>query len=280
LYSKQRSARRAGARGSALAALSTEMRPTPEPLHELADVLEPDSQDACGRRAADGADFAFAPTVHVNEALVAELAPPSARGGVTGETRAMIVHGEGGQTHCMTPLAFPLPPAPEPEPGGGSFHARAIALARRALLAQLAELRDLWSAAGEVIPGAIPGAGLSARALALGRRARAMWSFWQWERADVARAALIGMGVFVVTASIGAGVAAGARRGDPRGDPGAGALATTRRGCALHAPSSSTRAGSSSSARSGSARVALRPPARVDRERLPCRARPGTIGGS
>lgn len=151
-------------------------------LGGLADLLEPEAS-------APAPDFAFADTIHVRD-LGDEIAPPP--------SGPVIVNDPNQGTQCLTPLAFPLPPASE----NVSFSTRLRALAARTrhqLRAAFEELEELWSEAGDVVDD--EGSG---RALGVVRRLRAVWSFWEWERGDIARAAAIGCAVFAVAAVGGA----------------------------------------------------------------------------
>lgn len=143
-------------------------------LRGLADVLEPE---------APAPDFAFAPTVHAAD--FDDPIPPS---------NPMIVRDAfGNGQQCMTPLAFPLPP-PSEDASLATKARGTLAQVRHAWLGQLQELAELWRGTAE--------------SGSLANRLRALWSCWQWDRTDIARAAIIGMSVFVVVATIGASVAA------------------------------------------------------------------------
>lgn len=68
------------------------------------------------------------------------------------------------------------------------------------------EMRLLWSATAEAEPhslGSYPEQAL-ARATTIGRRVRTMFSFFEWDRADILRATWIGLAVFVLAATLGA----------------------------------------------------------------------------
>lgn len=147
----------------------------PEPITELAELLEPDAtpEQSAG-------DMAFAPTIHVRE-ILDDAPPPSG---------PIIAKDSNGQTQCVTPLAFPLPPASEDAPVSTRMRV-GVSRIRHAFRRSVDELSELWASTGE-------GSVLT--------RARVLWSFWEWDRVDLVRAALIGAAVFVVVATAGASV--------------------------------------------------------------------------
>lgn len=188
----------------------------------LADVLEPDPDAVTSMRRLDAAsvahlrraslrshsappisvrtpapeqvqDFAFADTVFAKE-LPGDEAPPSG---------PIFVNDPMGHTQCVTPLAFPLPPA------GDDLD---FATRMRVLLAHLRhgvrhsreEMHELWAGTAEIVngEGAAP-ENASSMPLVL-RRIAALWSCFQWSRADLTRAAVIGLAVFVAAAALGA----------------------------------------------------------------------------
>ncbi len=161
----------------------------PEPITDLADLLEPEPVAEEPTQ-----DFAFAPTVHTSD-LPDDFPPPSG---------PLYVNEPGGQTQCMTPLAFPMPPASE----DATLDTRArIAFSRirHTFRRSLEEMRELWLAACEAA-GAAPSSDPLARAALVAKRARVVWSFWEWDRADIVRAAAIGSAVFFGVATVGATV--------------------------------------------------------------------------
>lgn len=155
----------------------------------LADVLEPPP----GRSAEPFTpqDFAFADTVLARQ-LGDEPPPPS---------RPIFVHDPGGQTQCVTPLAFPVPDA-APD---ASLDVRMRVSASRMRLSMhrsIAEVREAWDATAEL---ALPelGAKPPSRAAVFLKRIVAVFSSWEWDTADLARAVIIGSAVFLVAGTIG-----------------------------------------------------------------------------
>jgi hypothetical protein len=144
-----------------------------EPITDLAELLEPDSTPT--------GDMAFAPTMHVRD-LLDEAPPPSG---------PIIVSEPGGHTQCMTPFAFPLPPASEDAPVSTKMRV-GFARLRHTVRRSIDEIRELWAGTSEV---AGPSNVL--------QRARVLWSFWEWDRTDLVRAAVIGTAVFVAVATAG-----------------------------------------------------------------------------
>ena len=157
----------------------------------LADVLEPDPDGFAPPVSARAPapiqlqDFAFADTVFAKELGDDELAPQSG---------PIYVNDAMGNTQCVTPLAFRLPDAGE----GADLEARvrtALAHLRQAAAGSLDEMRELWAETTEMVDGGASGSRF--------RRLLAMWSCFQWSRADLTRAAMIGLGVFITAAAIG-----------------------------------------------------------------------------
>jgi hypothetical protein len=157
-------------------------------LSELADVLEPES------------DPAFADTIHVRGLPPDEPAPPSG---------PVIVNDPTGGPQLLTALAFPLP-----SDRGGEVDPKGDTLAmilppgplegiRHAIRSSVDEISELWAGTAEVV-SPLPGERPRIRAVTLMRRARALWSFWEWDSTDVLRAAMIGIAVFLAAACIGA----------------------------------------------------------------------------
>lgn len=155
--------------------------PVDRPLSGLADVLEPES---CAHAipVVSSHEWAFADTVSLHLLPADEPAPLS---------RPIIVHDPLGVTaeQQLLPRAFPPPAAAAP----------LAARARDALQASIDEARELWAGTAEMV-NARPGA------ITLFRRARAMWSFWEWGHTDILRAAMIGVAVFLAAACVGASV--------------------------------------------------------------------------
>jgi hypothetical protein len=63
-----------------------------------------------------------------------------------------------------------------------------------------ASLEESHDARGAIVYDGDP----FARAATVGRRVRTLFSFFEWDRADLLRAAWIGLAVFVVVATVGA----------------------------------------------------------------------------
>lgn len=147
-------------------------------------------------------DFAFADTVFAVE-LPGDEPPPSG---------PIYVNDESGETQCMTPLAYPLPSRfPPPALLPAARDEAALPTRLRALEAHLrqtvrrsrGEMRELWASTAEMVDGeGAHGLGASSLPLVL-RRVVALWSCFQWSRADLTRAALIGLAVFVAAAAFG-----------------------------------------------------------------------------
>lgn len=160
----------------------------------LADVLEPDADQVVPSSRllpAQVQDFAFADTVYSNDLLddaaPCSLPPPSG---------PIFAQDSLGNTQCMTPLAFPLPPA------AANIDVRTrlrvfFAHARHAVRGSHEEMTELWAGTDQLVSRRARGAGR------LFRRLLALWSLFQWSRSDVTRAALIGLAVFVVAGALG-----------------------------------------------------------------------------
>jgi hypothetical protein len=184
----------------------------------LADVLEPDPDAITSMRRLDVAsvrhpslrghaappvsvrapapvqieDFAFADTVVASE-LPDDAPPPSG---------PIFVNDEQGHTQCVTPLAFPLPPAAEHADLRTRLRVWTAHL-RHAVRRSREEMRDLWAGTAEMVNGDGSQVARSGWTTLL-RRAFALWSCFQWSRADLTRAALIGLAVFLMAAAAGA----------------------------------------------------------------------------
>lgn len=150
----------------------------------LADLLEPSSS----RRRGAG-DIAFADTIHVRDLDLSdtgdELPPASA---------PVIVHTPDQGTQCLTPFAFPLPPAAQDVSLSTKLRVLSARI-RHGVRGSIEEAQDAWSQASEA-PTPV-------------ERLKALWSLWQWERGDLVRAAIIGGAVFFVAATIGGVAIAG-----------------------------------------------------------------------
>lgn len=155
----------------------------------LADLLEPSTPRPTARTPRTG-DIAFADTIHVRDldlgATGEELPPVSS---------PVIVNDPDQGTQWMTPFAFPLPPASQDV----SFATKVRILSarvRHGLRGSIEEAHDAWSQASEARTPV--------------DRIRALWSFWEWERSDLVRAAIMGGAVFLVVATLGAFAITGA----------------------------------------------------------------------
>jgi hypothetical protein len=166
----------------------------------LADVLEPDPDAITSLRLRGSAppvsvrapapiqlhDFAFADTVVAQEIRDDELPPPSG---------PIYVSDSLGNTQCVTPLAFRLPDAA----ADVDLHTRlrvTLAHLRHAMRGSFEEMRELWAGTAQMVDGGASASGF--------HRVLAMWSCFQWSRADLTRAAMIGLAVFVTAGAIGA----------------------------------------------------------------------------
>jgi hypothetical protein len=187
----------------------------------LADVLEPDldaipaismrrplvgsRRRPAGRRAAPPRssrapaprlvqDFAFADTVVANE-LPGDEPPPSG---------PIVVTDPAGPTQYLTPIAYPPPGGGEQAPPSSRM-GKLVAGVRRAVLRSREETRELWAGTAEMVceDDGAHGASSSSFPLVF-RRALALWSCFQWSRADLTRATTIGLAVFVAAAALGA----------------------------------------------------------------------------
>jgi hypothetical protein len=194
-------------------------------LRGLADVLEPEARisrvepmvapPVSVRAPVQVQDFAFADTVIARELPPDEPTPPSG---------PIFVNDVSGSTQCVTPLAFPLPSAAE----DADMETRARVFSahiRHTVRYSLEEMRELWAGTAEIVDGS-PADSPARSAARFFRRVVALWSCWQWERTDVTRAALIGLGVFAVTAAIGATTARPHDRRSADGDSSSASSAT------------------------------------------------------
>ena len=156
-------------------------------------------------------DFAFADTVVATD--LDEAIPPS----------GLVINNEAGHAHCLTfdrvphePPEFSeayAPPTPYLIPADGAFATKmrdAWARMRQGVQASRAEMNELWSATaslehlhdgqGAIVYEEDP----LTRARTVGRRVRTFFSFFEWDRADLLRAAWIGLLVFMLVATVGA----------------------------------------------------------------------------
>lgn len=131
-------------------------------------------------------DFAFADTVVAQELGDDERPPPSG---------PIYVSDSLGNTQCLTPLAFPLPAAAEDVDLRTRLRI-ALSHVRHATRGSVDEMRELWAGTAQMVEG-----GASAGRF---HRALAMWSCFQWSGADLTRAAMIGLAVFLTAGAIGA----------------------------------------------------------------------------
>lgn len=129
-------------------------------------------------------DIAFADTVIARE-LLDEPPPPS---------RPILVHEPGGQTQCVTPLAFPVPEAM----ADASIETRMRVSMRRSI----DEMREAWEATAELALPELGGKPPSPASIFL-KRLVAVFSSWEWDTADWTRAVIIGSAVFLVAGTIG-----------------------------------------------------------------------------
>lgn len=161
-------------------------------------------------------DFAFADTVVAAD--LDEAIPPS----------GLVIDNQTGHAHCMTvtPQAYPQPTA-FPVPGHDGITSKVRGAWARicdGLQASRAEMTELWGATaclehvhdgqGAIVRDEDP----IARAATVGRRVRRFFSFFEWDRADVLRAAWIGLLVFVLVATVGAFALQGSPRETTRAD--------------------------------------------------------------
>lgn len=189
----------------------------------LADVLEPDPEATTSMRRVGVAsprypnslrglalppvsvrapvqvqDFAFADTVFASEQVDDAEAP----------TSGPIFFSDDRHAHpqCVTPLAFPLPP-PSRDVALPTRLRVLAAHIRHAIRGSRAEMREVWASTAEIVHAQTQSEGELAthpRFVVFLRRVLALWSCFQWSRADLTRAAMIGLGVFVVAGAIGA----------------------------------------------------------------------------
>jgi hypothetical protein len=200
------------------------------PFGGLADVLEPDpdaitsmrrlgAASTAGRKSRTGPpslqgsaappvsvrapapiqlqDFAFADTVFAKELGDDELPPPS--GTLTSPALSaapsIYVNDSMGNTQCVTPLAFRLPEAGDHVDLATRLRV-VLAHVRHAIRGSREEMRELWAGTAEMVDGGVSGSRFD--------RVLALWSCFQWSRADFTRAAMIGLAVFITAAAIGA----------------------------------------------------------------------------
>jgi hypothetical protein len=176
----------------------------------LADVLEPDPDAITSLRRLGAAalaarapapiqlqDFAFADTVVAQELGDEEPPPPSG---------PIYVSDALGNTQCVTPLAFRLPSdASDANDANDANDAKnvdlgtrlriAFAHVRHAMRGSFEEMRELWAGTAQMVEGGAAASHID--------RVLALWSCFQWSRADLTRAAIIGLAVFVTAGAIG-----------------------------------------------------------------------------
>ena len=133
-------------------------------------------------------DFAFADTVFSSGDLSDEPPPPSGP--------IFVNDPSSPHAHCVTPLAFPLPPAAAQVDLSTRMRVLAAHM-RHAVRRSREEMSELWAGTAEIVAATGAPASFLQRTLTL-------WSCFQWSRADLARAAMIGIGVFIVAGTIGA----------------------------------------------------------------------------
>jgi hypothetical protein len=175
----------------------------------LADVLEPDADAITSLRGVPAAsvrhpslrtvapaqvqDFAFADTVYANE--LPDDGPPPPSGPI-------FVQDPMGHTQCVTPLAFPLPVAAD-DVSLPTRLRNLLAHARHAFRRSADEMGGLWADTDAMVDRSRAGTGRHLR------RVLALWSIFHWSRADLTRAAMIGLAVFVTAATLGAATLGG-----------------------------------------------------------------------
>lgn len=161
----------------------------------LADLLEPTTPLARSVRVrvpAQLQDFAFADTVSTRGLPHEEATPPS--------SGPIFVNDVHGTTQCVTPFGFSLPPAFRQHQLESSSRVRSTGL-RDTFRKSLEETRDMWARTATIV---VVDGGRAGGLRCFFHRLLTLWSFWQWGPADLARAAAIGLAVFVVTALVGA----------------------------------------------------------------------------
>jgi hypothetical protein len=121
-------------------------------------------------------DLAFADTVVTNVLLEDGTIPPSS--GVVVSRRH------------VSALAFP--PHPMADPGVVTRVRLSWARIRHDVKQSREDMSELWDATA------------SMERPSFGARLQMLWSFWEWDQADVARGAWIGLAVFLVAAAAGA----------------------------------------------------------------------------
>lgn len=173
-------------------------------------------------RRAKTPDLAFADTVVVDD--LADAMPLSSDLRFNDETgierRVHSVAFPPLDPSLLPPLeTSPPPPSPGPPPQAAlaplsrpppQNQDRGLAGAwrrmRKGVRAQREELTLLWSATAalDADPGDPTLTGAGAGKMTVSRRLRTLLSFFEWDRADVLRAAWIGLAVFFLAATIGA----------------------------------------------------------------------------
>jgi hypothetical protein len=127
-------------------------------------------------------DFAFADTVVAADLdNLDESVPPS----------QILVNDETGHAHHLVPIAYP--PASPADPGVTTRMRFAWARVRH----DVKDMHQLWDATAS---DRVADQGM----VDMGRRVRALVSFFEWDRADLLRAAWIGLAVLVFVATFSA----------------------------------------------------------------------------
>lgn len=161
-------------------------------------------------------DFAFADTV---VALDEELPVPSQRppvsqhppppsdpqwGGPMNMTRAQPISQHPPPYDPYAPQhGYPVPP-PQPghDPGLVTSVRGAFQRTKYTLDSSRAEMKELWSATDDRTDPTMT-VKEDDPVVRLARRIKTFWSFFEWDRSDVERAAWIGIAVFAIAAMIG-----------------------------------------------------------------------------
>ncbi|HSO37448.1 MAG TPA: hypothetical protein VLT33_33210 [Labilithrix sp.] len=136
-------------------------------------------------------DFAFADTVFANELPDEPDGPPSL---------PIFFDDARSNPQCVTPLAFPLPDAAA-DVDLATRRRVFFAHVRHGFRRSLEEMRELWGGTADIVYGQTAGERGPSKTSAFGffvRRVLALWQCFQWSRADLVRAAMIGLAVFVV----------------------------------------------------------------------------------
>jgi hypothetical protein len=149
-------------------------------------------------------DLAFADTVIAND-----LEPPPPSGIVVSDEADAVIAPPDLVTHVLTPMTMaaswhPEAPAPAYDPGVVTRLSSAFERVRHGVNESRAEMNLLWSATATLEEVADDGGVVHRRPVTLRRRLTMLLSFFEWERADLLRAAWIGLGAFLLAATVGA----------------------------------------------------------------------------